>query len=707
MIGSSKGKIFLWTALIGFDKQLEAYGAMEYLDTLGFVPDAVSLLVLNLDIVNMHEDGMRTEKALPLSNCNYWSSPRNELRRIQQWTNYEVRGLCRELRKRDVRSFLGICGDDAGEMAQEDLHRLALGVSNRQDWLQSHPELRSCGAELGVKNLNVLKRFTDGRFYEDFLVEKLIPTLEDYEMDGVHLADEIMPQFGSAKTTDYSDDMLEQFVNYSGISLPEEIARPINNYDKVGLRNRRVFIWNFYRLDWLRFMAWRWEGFMRKVCDALHKVGKQVAANSFWCTDAFEAFYRYGVDYKALFRAGLDYLLLEDQSSSVFALGSIDRPYNMQKYNVMPLMVRAFAPEGEILGFNAVKDSTEEFNILAHLPGALEREIYCLPSSYLKHEGGLRRSLNGFLVCLADGLTKNEWSWLRDRYEVAFDEIPQDSLSPLMVFSDSHVYDFLPEYIETRRWSHFKQLYEFAGAGGQISSAVRIEDLDFASGAIFVPNIDVLPVSELLKIASYKRGPILCTSIVTKNFTMPDRKPQLVLEDRGVEYRMCIMGYDLGNINVASIIEELGQDDKSPDLVGTPKYADEPSHFSHEMPYRKVSSGFVSACGRLIRSLTRTPIDTERFDQVLPFAMADGRIRLLLGNNMKLQYYRPTLLSKKKRIKMLKTHSKFPAVPPKLITKDRQIVVQENNRSFADHHVVGFIDKIPPHGASIVDVWFE
>ena len=701
-----KGTIYLWTPLIGFDKHLEAYGAVEYLDKLGFTPDAISLFVFNPDIVNLHEAGMKTEQPLPLSNSNYYGSVRNEIREIQQWTNYELRALCRELKKRGVKPLLGIMGVDSGEAEETDLESFAPHCSIRQEWLKAHPELMGSNAELGVRNLNVLKRFRSGDFYEDYLAGKLVDTLKDYEMDGVHFGDAIMPQSANAKYTDYSDDMIGQFSEHTGITLPAEVARSIDNYDKAGMKKRRIYIWNMHRLQWLAFMAWRWEGFVKKTCDTLHAAGKEVCANSFWCTDAFEAYYRYGVDYKALFRSGLDYLLLEDQASSVYVADPSNRKYNMQKYNLMPLMVRAFAPEGRVLGFNAVKDSTEEWSMITHMPGALEREIYSLPNTFLQTKDGLLRSLEGFLICLADGMTKSEWSWLRERYQSAFDDVPRETLTPLMVFSDSHIYDFLPQYIETRRWSHYKQLFEFAGAGGQIGGVVRIEDIDHASGPLFVPNIDILPESEQKKLESYDRGPVVYTSIVDRRFTMPDGKqPEIVIEDPAAEYKMCISGYNLGYIDLSYITEKLGEDDGSPDILCAPKYADDPDYFTADMTYRKVSTGFISTCGRLIRSLYQTPIDTGKDDQVLPFSMDDGRVRLLLANNVKLQYNKPILLSKK-RISMVTTYSKFPALPPKLLTRDRRIVVQENEKSFIEYDVIGFIHKIPPHGASIVDVWF-
>lgn len=698
-------RMYLWTPLVGFDKNLPGYGAQEYLNKLGYVPDAVSLFVFNPDIVNLHE-GMAREEMLPLTMSNYHGSIRNELREIQQWSNYELRGLCDELHRRGVKPLMGLMGVDNGEPKPVDLGAFSPHCYSRQRFLRRHPELFACHPS-GVANLNVLKRFADGGYYEDYFARKLAEALIDYHMAGVHLADAIMPQGPSAWCVDFSDDMFDQFRAFCPLQLPEEIVRPIADGDAAGLARRSAYIWARHRLAWLRFMAWRWERFMKTVCDALHARGLEVAANGFWCTEPFEAYYRYGVDYKALYRAGLDHLLLEDQASSVYVADALlDAPYNMQKYNLLPLLTRAFAPEGGLLGFSGVKDSTEEWSMLLHMPCALEREIYSLPSTFLLTRQGLRRSLDGFLVCLADGMTAGEWDWLRGRYDLSCKETPAEVLTPTLVFSDSHVYDFLPHYIATRRWSHFKQLHEFASRGGQVGAAVRIEDLDLARGALFVPNIDVLPPREVAAIAAYDRGPIIVTFLAASGFALPGRTPDCRYEDRYAQLPLCVMAYDLGYFDARAVADCLARPDEGPELAGEPMLAAEPTYFTYDMTYQKVSDGFACACALLLRAAYRAPIGAEQAVQLLPMRMADGRYRLLLGNNWPLNYCRPVLKAAR-RIRRVRPYSQFPALPPKLIVEDRALLVPADERAYEAHRITGFLHKIPPFGASIVDVWLD
>jgi len=162
-----KGLIYLWTALVGFDKNLPDKGVEEYLDKLGYTPDGISLFVFNPDIVNLHEAGLEKEKLLPLSNCNYYGAIRNGIRDTQQWSNHELRSLCRQLRRRGIKCLLGIMGVAHGGPVDTVSDSVAPPTDAHQAWLDIHPELRGTGS------LNVLKRFADGTYYEAFLARKL------------------------------------------------------------------------------------------------------------------------------------------------------------------------------------------------------------------------------------------------------------------------------------------------------------------------------------------------------------------------------------------------------------------------------------------------------------------------------------------------------------------------------------------------------
>ncbi|MBO5773329.1 MAG: MMPL family transporter, partial [Clostridia bacterium] len=55
---------------------------------------------------------------------------------------------------------------------------------------------------------------------------------------------------------------------------------------------------------WIRFMAWRWNVFFKKMGDALHAIGKEVTTLGMYCTDLFETMYCLGTDLKGITDAG-------------------------------------------------------------------------------------------------------------------------------------------------------------------------------------------------------------------------------------------------------------------------------------------------------------------------------------------------------------------------------------------------------------------
>ncbi|MBP1991031.1 hypothetical protein [Paenibacillus eucommiae] len=697
---SSDHEMFIWTPLIGFDKEHKDRGVDEYYSKLGFTPDGISLFLFCPDIVHDH-NGMDAERVLPPDNCNYYSNIRNEIREIQEWTSYELRELVGGLNSRGTETYMGIMGVFANDDSQGSVHY----NPGHREWLNDHKEL------LGVMpdytgHLNVLKRFKDGTYYEDFFLAKARAALKDYGFSGLHVSDCFCPPAADAKGGDFSDDMVDQFMTYSGIKLPDEICAAVSDEDREGIRKRGTYIWNRYKLEWLEFLSWRWVSFWQKICDGLHADGKKVIVNNAWCSEPFEALYRFGIDYKKLYAAGVDYFAAETVPTSVHMGDSEEGTYRMYNYMTMPSFMRAFAPEGKLLCLNGVKDSTEEWSTMTHFPSNVEREIYALTNYYLQTPSGLKRSTDGFLVCLGDGLTKEEWSWLKERWDIGFGEIPEKVLTPTLIWSDSALYKLLPDYIATRRWSMHKTVYELAKCGGQVGDFARIEDLNYVSGPIFIPNVDLLPEDELKQLASYNRGAVICTSLVERGFQMPDtRKPDIYFEDLAADFKMCIMAYDMPYIDYQDITATLGEDDGSADVQGDPRYAEDPSWFLDNLVYRKASTGFVKACGKLIRAAYDCDLSASIENPLLPMQMKDGRIRLLIGNDNRLQYRKP-IIKAKKPFKYVVSLSKFPSLPARLMDDQGHSIIPKLEHKHQPVIAYGFMAKIPPGGLTIFDVTF-
>ena len=100
----------------------------------------------------------------------------------------------------------------------------------------------------------------------------------------------------------------------------------------------------------------------------------------------------------------------ESVPTSVHSGKTEAEPYRFYAYMTMPALMKASVPDGKLICLNGVKDSTEEWSVLTHFPSHAEREVYVLSNYYLHSANGLRRAMDGFLVCLGDGSSAEEWT---------------------------------------------------------------------------------------------------------------------------------------------------------------------------------------------------------------------------------------------------------------------------------------------------------
>ena len=109
----------VWMNLLGFDKNDPDSGAKRFLNTTGVKPDAICALLCHADFFNLHE-GMEKEYVLPPDNCAYFGIPRNSERKRQEWTNYDLRRLVKNLGDEGVEFYAGIFGN----RPQRDINEL-------------------------------------------------------------------------------------------------------------------------------------------------------------------------------------------------------------------------------------------------------------------------------------------------------------------------------------------------------------------------------------------------------------------------------------------------------------------------------------------------------------------------------------------------------------------------------------------------------
>lgn len=681
-----KADIFAWMPMIGFDREKEDKGVGAFLERTQFTPDGTSVFLFHPDFVLQHE-GLDQEIQLHPDNCSYYASPYNEERCRQNWTNYDIKKLVDNLNAQGIEPYVGIMG-------------ITLDDKFHKEWISDHPELFYY-SKVGKYAINVLKRFKDGTYFEDFFVEQLTRVIKDYGFKGLHVADRFCPGGFHTYQTDFSNDMLDQFTQHTGIVIPQALLDLEDNAPET-CDKRSQWVWKFCRAQWLLFYAWRWTGFWKKVCARLHELNAKAFVLGMYCTDPFETLYYLGIDLRGLVQeAGVDTLMPNMAANGISLTG---RPWNYYKQaNMMPL-TDAFTDGGKKLNMLGVKDSTEQWDMLHHEPVLLERDITFLPSFMRQTPSGMKRCIDGFNICLADGIYKDEWTWLRERFDRTFEKLPVKSLAPTYVWSDASFYNLLPDYIHTRRWSMHKFMYELSKLGSVSNSIVRTEHITEDSGDLVVFNFDLLSEEEKQMLAKYRGGAVICTASAENGFRPEDYgiKADIYFEDQHTVYKNCAFAYNLDIADKDAILALLDEDDGTP-VLEDPFNAQEISNtLRFEMPFQKVSIGFRKALALLMKENYK-PLFTSDYT-VIPSRMEDGAIRMMVINDDRLHYAKADItIHKRHTIKEVKVVSSFPLLPVQF--SDEGVFGFFGNNDPSKAHT--FRVLVPQGGISVVDVYLE
>ena len=477
----------IWIELIGFDKDEPDYGVDEYFKTTGFVPDSVSLHLTSVNFVNTHK-GMEEEYILPPYACSYGGHPQNDLRWRQDWTNYDLKGLVSVLQSRGVKVFASFF----------DL------VDGDEDFCKDHPEILavSTNPDSLEKGIMMIKRFADGSFYEDYLKEMLLKTVNDYGFDGVQLADGISSPRNAIWFADFSDDIIEQ----SGIVVPEG-------------KDRITYIQTEKRSEWIAFYRKRWNSFLTKIIKSLKANGTLVAVNSAWTRDPVEALYRYGADYSAIENAGADYFIVEDVSSDLAILATEDNHGYKFSYEerkmvhyefVANLMaINAHVKDMKITPLFMIWDNQEQWNVIHHAPTAMQRAATANFSHFCIKDGKALPVTDGPHFCLGDALTSDDWKFIRLCIDNSYipDAIKADGAT--FIWSNKKAEAEVKEFVKKGLWHSAKWLAVMLRRGGAVGNIANINELDKISGDIVIANYSLLDADEKALIDNYKEGEVI------------------------------------------------------------------------------------------------------------------------------------------------------------------------------------------------------
>ena len=688
---------FLWVELIAFDNRQPDMGVKDYLDALGFVPDAVSIFMWGSDFLHQH-DGMAEDRPFPPDVGAYmdmrYSKPKHD---GPPWTKYQLRRAVREFHRYGAQVFFSI-------------FPTSLNGKFHDEWALKHPEAACVfvkGEEWNEPVINPLRRLADGSWYEDFAIEKACEALADYDLDGWHLADGYNHPWKQLCHADYSDDMVDQFLADTGLELPPGHPR-VAAGDRDAEDARARFIWKHRRRDWIDFYCRRQEVYFGKIVNRLHAMGKKAVANTCWTRDPVESIYRYGVDCRRLAEIGVDWLVIETVSAGGEMLDQVCRArFSAPFFHVLQstaLLTTAYAAPARFLFTNAAQDITEGWSCLRHAPAFLEREIYSYSNLHrVNARGALEKCFEGLQVCLAAGIEAHEWRWMRERWLSGFATRALASTGLTLVWNDASVRAELDYYLKTRKSLTANLLYRLLAAGLDVATVARLEDLDAVKAPLLALNPGLWPEADARRLAAYDRAPMLWLGALPPE------------GDRKAETRLCdIVGREPAELRLYGYRGEEPPglpaprgEEMPPDLDDIP----EPHSFFDEQFYREVSAEFYCLAARLGNRAAGAEISVVHTEwrpgsaAALPLAEAnDFRIRgLLLEDGATWRYFAQNDNFRYINCDLAARRAVASAVP---VNKFRGRPIEPAPRGGGEAGS-RFSLRIPPKGIGVFDIRFE
>jgi len=677
---------FVWVELMGFDNTKSDFGVREYIKNAGFVPGVVSLLLSSVDFVHQHEPAAR-DVTFPPDICSYGGRlPCDSAVRRPPWTKKQLEAFIREFHGHGAKVFFAVF----------DVY---LNDKFHSEWVGNHREAlatRRTGEK--INSINPLLRLKDGSFYDDFFAAKLDEVLRDYDFDGYHCADGCNHLRFPLYWSDYSDDMVDQFVQHAGVRLPRALAGACNG--KAVLMERRAdWIWRHQRAGWIGFYVGRWEEHCRKVFGVVHKTGKQVMFNTSWTRDPLEAIYRYGIDYRRIAKAGVDWFVVETVGAgNEIGAEGVAQPGFFHKIAATLLLTRAGIPKSRILSLHVIHDVNENFEVLRHVPTLLEREAYTYPNLFLLDgRGAPRRCVDGFLASLASDLERDEWRWLRENWTGSFSSLPKQVGGVTLVWSEETLAAELVNVTGKRAATTHHLLHRLLANGAPIYSVVDVRHIDKARGPLVVLNPSCFSAAHLRRISACRNGAVIMigrkdSSAGKPAFQWKDscRPDPLTLSVYGAKPMRTVLPW------LPVVGEDKGVFPK--DLSGI----EEPVNYFTDLCFRQVSDAFLNGCARVITELAvGARLLNDEPVHIMTAILKEGTVRLFIGNNQ--WWYAHPQIEVGKTIRSIKVVTRFPykpITPTSLVTDDTKADVYKTKPPTASNFMV----RVPPKGIVVLDI---
>lgn len=615
-----------WIDLIGFDCDLADYGADSFLSRTGGEVTGISLLFSDIGFICDFSTADGNRELSP-GHCSYGGHRYSEERERQRWTGDKLSGLVRELQKRGVTvtfsifDFAGYNNDDGKKLFSPHIERnpevLCRDKNNRR-----------------LDVVDVLKRYADGGWFEDYFLGKLREVTDYYGFDGVQVADGISCPRIPVQYGDMSDDIISQFAADSGIKDAE-----LKNCggDRGAYKRRREYILTQRYAEFLGWKASRWERFYKKLYLAFEDSGKKLLINSFWARDPFEAYVRYGIDYRTTLDGERVYALMVEDVSAVCGIYSdADRcghlaenkiPEYNREFLLMQQSLKACLPNVRQLTLTPIKDTQEQWNVMRDAPAQQERAIYGRNNNYFFDGGRYVSCSEGPFYCLSDSMRAEDWEYLSEKEVISRPADVADALGFLCVFSESSLKKEAEYYLSTHDYSQTAIKYLLMSAGLTVSGTVRASDAGKTDAPLLIVNPQFYSAAELAALDGIKNKAVV---IGAEN----PLKRNATAEIKGENLSVWVYGGENSGAEIAALPESLKKQDKTAKCK-TGFELEKYGIWTFPLKYNELPRGYFRALAAALNEWASLPAVEGRGHKcaVTAFELKDGRYRLLISNN--------------------------------------------------------------------------
>ena len=372
-----------WIELIGFDNEQPDFGVEAFLSR-NVTTTGVSLLFSHIDFLFEQQN----EQLSPTA-CSYFGHEYNRERRRQAWTKTQLKGLIKALKEKGVKVFFS-CFDFTQSITDPEM--LCFGSRGKPS-----------------STVYVIKRTRDGALVGDTVIERIAEVLQEYDFDGLQLADGLSSNRRSIPNGDFS----LSFCADSKIDIPKELMA------EDAYTARREWILTHRHFEWIRFISDRWAEFYQKL---FKRITKPILFNIAWARDSFEALYRYGLDYRRCMPDQAYAVMIEENSAtraitSALDEGGVSFPLEHRKsftyeYALMQQDIKIVTNGLKQISLAPISDTMEQWDAIRHCPTELMRAIVRRYNNFVFLDGQYQVCADAPLYCLSDGIPASDWRWL-------------------------------------------------------------------------------------------------------------------------------------------------------------------------------------------------------------------------------------------------------------------------------------------------------